>query len=527
MNRMLTRYSLPILFLGVFTYTPAGAFPTIVDSNVSGYYEMYKNTIITENGALSGGNINISDALTIQNYGVITSPINVCMNCAINIENYGTFNAAATLENGATITQVINTTSGITELYNINASYNVLVTQDVNNPESVFSWNDIMVRTSGAGEYTLQSAKIHMNAIVPIVDATLNGRIFIYTDTMPESDTLVFENVSDNENVVVSVSYTGSNHLEVLETYKNGSDIRVRVVRSNDYSQILGNSDGVFLNSLRNESGQDKLLRRLDRASSISEINRIMSKSVKLHPIKLMLPIKTLYAHKMLENMHIDKGTGLGIMPISVFSPDMIWRGAETNLNMNISDDLHLKLSGRALSLKYSDDINSYKGMAYGIGVDGVYNWASNNFLRIYGGFDVSVFSAGLIFDGHHPTKHPYGFSGYMVGELGHIFVVDKDYYFSPFVSAGGNWEQITRFNEYEKHIGVGSDFGFNFITDGLRYDYALRGALRSDGGLGAELKMGLWSIMDAAGAEFNYGLFYEHDTSLSHHVSLNVKFNF
>jgi hypothetical protein len=300
----------------------------------------------------------------------------------------------------------------------------------------------------------------------------------------------------------------------------------VRTVRSGDYGRILNNSSGRFLNFLRDKSPDDKLLNKLDKAKTMSELKHIMSESVRLNPIKLMQPIKTLYGHKMLEIMHIDDGATFGLMPYGVFSDDMVLYGVGPRISTKISDDLHLTISGYVSELEYSDDINEYGGMSYGAGIDIVGNLYSDNFVRVYGDVGFSNFDTGLVLDSNGATKNPTGISGYVVGEFGHRFNVGE-YYVSPFVMTGSDYTEVLNDDEFELYAGIGANAGFNIVIDGLRYDYAARSIVRSDGGVGVSLNMSVWSALDAAGADLSVGTFYDDQMGLSYSVSINGKFNF
>ena len=511
-------YSLLLLSVPSFAY---GAEEVITDVYIYDYSTDKDTITIMEGGGFDNVDFSITNSAHITNNGIISGSVTVCAGCDVYIENRGTYNATAILGTGATITQVIKNANDITELSNIGVGYNVLVTDTTN----ALNWDDIIDKTTGVVGFTLANAKIQMNQIVNVNNITLNGESFIYTNTIPNTDTLLFSNVSGD-----GVVYVVPDNLDALystETYRVTNNMYVHLVRSTDYARILNNDTGRFLNFLREKSPNDKLLDQLDSAKNFRELKHIMSKSVRVHPINLMRPLRVVYSHKTLETMHIDDDDGLGLMPFSVFSNDMVMSGVSPSANIKLSNNLHLKLFWHLASLKYSDDINEYSGMSYGTGVDLIYNLPSNNFMRAYGGFDFSSFDTGLVFNGNKVAKNPYGYSGFLVGEFGHRFDFDGEYYISPFATMGGDYATILNDDDLNSYIGVGSDIGFSTEFDGLRYDYAARGIVRSDGGIGLELNMSAWSIMDAAGIDLRVGTFYDNILGASYSVSLNGKFNF
>ena len=527
MTCSIMRSFLYVFIIGVFECTGASATTDIVDNNFVGDYPMERHTIITENGSLSGGTINVTRSVLIENGGEIHSDLNICNTCDVHIQNFGVYDAPVTLGSGATITQVMTNSADVTRLNNIGVNYDVFI----KNTPDVLNWGDIMNNTSGAGgQYTLSDAKIHMDNIIAINDVALDGIVYVYTDTMPDTDTMVFGNPSGDG--TVRVVYNRDDPLHFLEAYKSGGNVFVRVTRSNDYARILNNSAnnnqrGNILNELRQESPNDKLIEQLDSAQSINEINHIISKSVKFHPIKLMRSIKTIYSHKTLEIMHIDQYDGFGIMPFSFFSNDMYAFGVEPNLHINISDNFRMKLFGNISNLKYSDDINEYSAAVYGFGTDVVYLLPYNNFIRALGGAAFSSFNTGKVFNGNKTTENPNGFLGYGVTEFGHKFTIGDNNYVSPFVMMGGDYATVLHGKDTDLYAGSGVNVGTVFEMDGLKYSYDLRGVLQTDGRVGGNIDMSVWSIMDNVGADFTFGTMYDKTNGLSYHISLNAKFDF
>lgn len=464
--------------------------------------------------------INVDGILTVENAGTITSPINVSDGSSLYIENTGTFNGTVTLGNLSTITQIIKNDNDITRLTGIDSDYNVLI-----DSSETLNWNKIIDRTPGAEKYTFNNANLHMDTLITVDNVNVSNRVIVYTDVVPDSDFVLFTNFFGDGTVNIVSNNLGS--LYLLETYIGGSDMRVRVIRSTDYARVLNNDTGVFLNSLRQVSPDDALLGKLDAMTTLDDFNRIIERSVKIYPIKMMQSLRMLYAHKSLEIMHIAHDDGMGIMPNIILSNNLSTMGAEPYLNLNVSDDLHMKISGSISSLKYSDDINSYDAMSYGIGADAIYSLPFDNFVRVYGGANFSSFDAGLVFDGNGTVENPNGWSGYLVGEFGHNFNFYNKYYVSPFVMIGGDYATILNSDETNYYIGAGADAGFNFEFDGFRYDYALRAIGRTDGGVGAELNASIWSLADSAGAGLRGGVFYNNIFGVSYRIGLDVRFNF
>lgn len=484
-------------------------------------YNFENDTVIAPNTSYSNEDtIFITRSLTIENHGYVYGLLKVGDGCNVRIENTNVFNASMDLGTNASVSQIIRTDSDITTL-GINVPYNVLITES----DSVLNWNNVLNNTTNATRYNLENARLHMDNFVSANNVNIAGRIMVYTDTMPSTDVALFTNLSGTG--MVTVMSSDLDALYLVEPYMVGGDMYVRAARSYDYARMLKNNTGEFLNRLRDTEPNDSLLAQLDSANTMDEFNQIMNKSVKLHPIKMMQSLKTMYSHKMLETMHIAQNDGIGVVPMVMFSNDMFVMGIEPYLNLNLLDDLHVKVSANLSSLKYSNDINSYRAMSYGVGADVIYDLPHNNFARAYGGLNLSSFDAGLVFDGNSATEKPRGMSGYLVGEFGHRFDFKSNYYVSPFVMMGGDYASILNHHDVDGYVGLGSDVGFNFEFDSFRYDYVARGLLRSNGGVGGELNISIWSIVDSAGAGLRGGIFYDDTVGTSYHVALDAKFNF
>lgn len=519
---MLSRWNF-LLCLSLVAFSTVQVYAVEIDTNIVGNYNMNSHTTITSNGTLSGGVVNVSGGWTIINYGSITSDINICDYCNVRIENAGIYNADTTLGTGATITQVINNSNDITELSGIGVGH---YTVEISGAENPLNWDNILANTGNAAGYNLLSAKLRIGNIVAIdKPVVLNGITFLYVDGDIDTDVVLFSNVSGDG--TIRVSNDNVDALHIVQVSKENERVYLRLVRSGDYGRILDNDAGHFLNNLREKLPGDKLLRHMDRANSEQKLKRIMSRSVRIHPIKMMKSIKTLYSHKTAETMRIDHNSGLGIMPISIFSNNMNIFGIEPNVNIKLNDDLRMKIYGHFSYLNYADDINEYSGLSFGGGADTVYDLPLDNFVRAYGGINYTAFNVRLVFNGSGKTENPWGLSGFVNTEIGHMFVFDNDYFISPYVLLGGNYMSMLNKKEFGIYSGVGGDAGYKYNCDGLEYTYAVRGVVRSNENVGLDINVSVWSVIDVAGADFKFGVLHDGELGLSYHISLNARFDF
>ena len=105
--------------------------------------------------------------------------------------------------------------------------------------------------------------------------------------------------------------------------------------------------------------------------------------------------------------------------------------------------------------------------------------------------------------------------------------MVDNDYFISPFVLLGGDYMTMLNDTDFDVYGGLGADVGYKLVCDGLEYSYAMRGIMRSDKSFGTDVNVSVWSVMDAVGADFKFGMLHDSDFGLSYHISLNARFDF
>ena len=520
MRKLISILSLGILLLGV----PRVASSMDLTGNLvaSGNYAISEDVVVNNNVWFEAHDIQVNDSIKITNFGEIHGGINVCAACTMELQNVGIFDASVVLQTGAHLVQVINSDDSITNIGN-SGKYDLVVRDGVGidlnavlsiaaNANSVIFSNTTFDAGAMSGFVAPTNIELHGGTIVRFRDIS-NSSLLLFSDTIGDG--------------VVYVDSPVLDRLYVFQTYKENHDIYLRVMRSTDYARILNNNMGRFLNNLRTSGVDNKLFAKLDTAETIGALNAILSRSVRTNPIKLMRPISLMNFYKMLEIMHIDDGVVFGVEPIMIHSSDIYMRGVRPSASFNISDNLHLKISGVAANLDYADDINEYTGMSLGVDIDAQYYLLYDNFLRAHVGGGKSYFNVGPVFDDGAVIKDPNGISVYASNELGHTFYIADDYKLSPFAGVGIQYISIASASDSIFYGFGGTDIGYEYKFDGLRYIYSGRIVAQTNDTYGAAIGFSVWSIIDAAGADVHIGTIYNNDFGMSFNVMLNGRFRF
>lgn len=493
----------------------------ITGNVVVGNYLAYEDIIISPIGSFEAHDIQAMDSLYILNYGQFIGGINVAENLSVEIRNVGVFDANVSCQNGARFIQVITSNADITNL-GLSGGFDVSVRDGIG-----LNFNALMAVASNADAIEIINTDfndVSFDGFVAPSDVTLGGYVILRFDDITNQPVLLFSNVTGDG--VVHVESNALDVLHIYQTYRVNDDIFVRFVRSTDYARILNNGVGDFLNDLRLSGRDDNLFSKLDTAESVDEINDILSHSFRTSPIELMRPIRIMNLHKNLETMHIDDDVLFEIEPLIIYSTDVFMSGVRPSVSFSI-DDLHLKLSGYVMAMNYSDDINKYSGLSFDTSIDAQYDLFDNNFVRAHVGGGKSYFDVGPVFSDGSVVNNPDGTSGYAIGEYGHVFNLPGGYKVSPFVGVGSEYLAIANANDVNIYGIGGTDVGYEYEFDGLRYSYAVRVIARTDTAYGVGTDLSIWSIMDAAGADLHIDTVYNDDFCLSFKVSLNGRFIF
>ena len=480
--------------------------------------------VIDENVILVG-KINIDGATTITARGTIYASIDVCRNCElkIRISGNGSFNGTVSLQEGARLTQLISKDEDIIAPNFGDTPFGVLVDGADN-----LSLDKIVDATAGAASIKLHGGTFVVDDVAAVRSATviLSGHITIFLSHAADLiDAVLFTNAYGDGDIYLYADDLGPLH--GLHAYVDTPTGRVMVsrVRILDYSQIFDDARGDFLNDLREYNPADKLLRAMDAANTLDELNSIIRRSVRLNPINLMRPVRMLNLAVQNATPFDGDTSGMFAAPLILSGGDMEIYAVRGGVHGRVDESLSLAVTAYGAMVEYEDDINEFYTGVVGANIAAHYD-ADVVFLRGLLGLTVASFDAGPIFDGRAVHFNPMGVSGYGFSDLGHRFDFSRGFYVSPFAGLGFLREYLLDATRDRNFARVGMDAGVKLDYGDLIYDYAMRVTGTTASSVAVDLRMSAWSPFDAAGGDFSVGIVRDGDMR-AYSFSVGARFQF
>lgn len=464
------------------------------------YGEVFDTDITIRSGQDISNGISITDAITINNHGTISGVLDICDGCQVLIRNFGVFSADVHLGTNARLVQVISSNAEITQLDTNGAPYDVWV--DGGNDLSL---NDILRVGRTAVGITFDNTVLCINGRIDRAiyasEIEFVGNVIIKVknaDDILQSGFL--DDVKIDGRLIIVADDTAP--LYGLQVSRNGDEIVVTHVRVTDYATLFGNARGDFLNRLRIWNPRDPLLGRLDAAKSLGEIDDIIARSVRLNPINLMRGVRMMNDLELADVFRPIYRTHMFAAPMWIRSGDFDVYGFRAGLDVRASGALAFSITGYAGIMEYADDINEYSADVYGANIMADYDF-DIVFVRGAFGATYATFDVGPVLDGDKVKFNPNGMSFYSDMDIGHRFKIANDLSLAPFVGARMDHASVLGQSDTNPNLHIGGDVAMSYTVDGLRYDYAARVAVASDGNVVGSVHIAAWSEMDDAGAEF------------------------
>ncbi len=481
-----------------------------------------RDDIVISNTAVVD-NIYIQNSAIIDNYGTVNGYVEICPGCDINIKNAGTFNAVFDVPNSASVVQIIHDEGDI-NLIGVTNNFQI----QVENAERI-SWNKLKNISSWADKIIIDNSGLDLTTdfitakFTVIPDIELRGDVTLYIDDVAAfKDKPVLSNIEGDG--IITVNVDKLNPLYKVSSYVSGNQLFISTERETDYFKILNNNIGTFLNEVRYTNPEDKLISRLDKANSIDEINDILSKSVRLNPIRLMEGISIYNAFAL--NEIVNTPNGFSIEPMFIYSGDFDIYGFNISAGYDITDDFNIGITGYAAKILFANDIDEYTGDIYGGNVHVSYK---DDLLlaRMLIGLTQAKFDIDSIFDGYNLAANPKGDSLYSVADFGFNFDFLSRIYITPFVRLG--FDSIKVYNEADNNIitGAGTDISFNTGMYDIKYKYGLNLSVYTNGQINASVQMDVKSLADSAGASLGIGLIQDTFGNVSYMAKVSANFTF
>ncbi len=315
---------------------------------------------ITHNTTLDFENIYIGQSIYLHNMGNIIGAIQLCDGCDLYITNSGNISGEIRHGKDSTITQIIHNSSDMTQI-RTDTSYNIMM-QNADN----IRLRDMYSISADANKITIDNSTLVLND-APIMERMRHAPLelrgentIIITDADIYTNIPLLQNVTGNGTVRVHV--INQHPMFAATTYLDDGNIYLRMVRETDYMKILGGKTGEYLNRLRKNNPNDKLLQHLDRATDMPQLHHIMNKSMRLHPNRLARPLNTVMRHMAAnEMMH-----GAQTQPFRLTGNNLDSVGIRTTITGRISDTLTMSAGALISELDFTDEIDDYTARMLG-----------------------------------------------------------------------------------------------------------------------------------------------------------------
>ncbi len=484
-----------IPFLGVVSMARAD----VVDV----YYQalsrrLNSDTVITDTGTMIVDVLSVERTLKITNMGVVNAGIVVGGNSELTIENYGDFNASFVLNDSAQLYQLITSSESITDI-NADVEYSVLVRGN-----EILNLNDIVAVAGDAKIIDLESVSLTLNGPLNGGDVgfSVSGNVTLRVTGLG-SDTnefVLLENVSGTGIVYVMIDSAAENPLFASAAYMRSGNLYVKYVRNTDYGNIMKNDIGRMLDLLRADNPGDSLLSGLDNANSMDEINAILSRSVRVNPIRLMWPILSM--HKM-NRMTMSDGDSIFARPFAIISDENTIYGARAGVAIGNQETFSVNVGLMAGMMDYESDVDMAKSVLYGGNVDVRYVF-DDLFVRGAIGLTVSEFDVGPVVGADKIENNPTGYAYYVMADVGVEKSLGSDMYVSGFVGAESDSLNVAGYNLSDYSARIGGEIGYHFNVAGIEYKYSANVVLNTNSDIGAGARVAVRSVMDGVGGFVN-----------------------
>lgn len=495
----------------------------IFDDKSGDRYTFSNDTVIHPGVSVDLNNIDIANSITIDNRGFLGGNMNICSGCHVFVHNSGEFNGEINLAPGAHLTQVIANTNEITDL-GVYDDFDILVCDGVD-----ISFDTLMMVGALANRITLDGVVLRMD------DASTSYRRRMFPDIELRGNVSVvlgtLDGVLNGDAVLSNVSGDGvlnfySADLDAIHALvgrvENGKAY-VELVRETDYFKIFKNATGEFLNDLRRVSANDPLLGAMDTAPDIDSMYDIMSRSVRLHPINMMRPVRTYMAMRDIDAL--SRNNEIGIGPRITWSSDYYMYGMGVTVDFNASDNWHVFASFGAGRMEYADDINIFAADVYdgGIGI----NYDNGRVIhRARMAVAMSRFDIGAVFDGNDTIYNPTGIAMRAMYETGRRFHISSNIDFIPMIGLNADAAYVNDNHDYTFNGNGGADITIDGDCFVLDYDYLARVRVNTNGDVSGAVGVTMRSDADGVGGDISVGIMH-NDIGTSYNAMATLRIAF
>ena len=474
----------------------------------------------------------------IVNRGEITGTINIQTGAAAVIQNFGVISGTVNCNDGSgngtcvniqqIITGDIDDVSGRDDMNPIPglAHHTVIVQNSVPG----ISLADIIAVAGDAYEIELT----HHGVVVDVGISDTHPTIFLDSITalnfivhgLPvtwDSSVPVLTGIS-NHSGGHDVKVAGVDSMYLARGWISGDGLYVSLRRQTNYGIVLENATGGFLDDLRAQNPDDKLIGALDNAWTRAELNDVLSRSMRTNPINLMDPLRSFNTFVLGEYIH-DLAFGIVAEPFYIYSSDFSVIGGGVGVSGTVAKNMIAKFGVYAGKMDYNGDLDDFSGMIYGANLGAMYK-DSDFYARAVGVLSSVKFDDIDIFDGARAVSNPTGISAAAIVDGGLVFRLWNEFDVTPFVGARFDYAKVAGSNDSDTNLRFGVNVDKETTVDGNRYAFGLQALAQTDSEIYGAIYTDIMSVVDGVGGRLQFGILHD-DFGMSYKISLDAKFVF
>ena len=434
----------------------------------------------------------------IHNFGTISGSIDANDN-SFFIYNTGTISGNIITNHGEIVTQIINSGADRTD-FSINpANFRVEVETDSTDI------NLDNIRSLDAGKFVIKDSRIVMNDFTDWKnwdkDVDIEGVVYlIITDakTVHNGDVVTHAVSGD----VVNVEILGLDGLYRANLDWVGGQWVINNVRETDYDKI----ESSVLEKIRGGNSGTKLLNALDTATNWQEINRIKNLSYQFNHRILLRPVKMINNFTLIDMINDETDSGAGISASYVFSNSIKNYGGRICVGKRY-ENIYFNAGLTLNTFSYGDSLNEFSGLTYGIDIKSKQNFDKFWFREVLGA-SLIKFHAKYVTDENEIKSNPLGFSLFGAIDTGYDFNVYENIVVAPIAGLGWQSAKVADADETDFYARGGGAVKYSFVTDGIKYEYALESSIGNNANFSTSIKAGFWSVVDEAGVVLDATIF-------------------
>ena len=496
------------------------------DTNLQALYDItefndseiivHQNAVINQDG---DKNITLNNASTcLYNHGKIYGRIDTNGN-NLFVVNTGDMFGKITTENGGNVEQKITKPDELKEIEVIGGNFSVSIQNyenldfdDIKNMKvDSFSISDSSIIVDNLSDWQ------NINKTIKLIGAT---KLYI-NDVDNITDGMILNNVSSGDNL--NIKNTDELHKVQLKTVNNS--VILNIVRETNYEKIFDDVRGTLLETLRLQGKDNRLLSKMDVAETIDELESVMDSSYHFNSSLLLNPIKTINRAAVMYGL-FDKnqGFGAGIDFDYIISDKINNVGAHLYLGDKYND-LYFNVKFNVNKFSYNNKINDFDGLVYGADFNAK-QYIDNFWLDGLIGFNRVYFDADNIYVNGKIKNNPKGKSEYLRLNIGYDYTQITDFVISAL--AGFNYQNVSVFDVSDKDTDfyAGSKLKYQFVMDGIKYEYGVFLTLNQRGNLFGGIDAGFWSVEDELGITVGADAFQD-EFDMNYQLSAKAKLLF